>query len=193
MEISEYVFRKKEELEIIHSLELDKEINEYILFEKPYTRREFDLFGERPTISIKKIGNDISGESIKAYNILNVNQREIRNAVLKITLQGVALFPIEKIVSGVASIILLILEFYELAKYDLTENTARTLYCIYLIDKKEFSMNEILDIYNHKFKEKLKSESISEILSHLEYLKCLKIDNKSMLITMEEDIKIIRA
>ena len=113
--------------------------------------------------------------------------------VLKLTLQGTALFPIEKIVSGIASIIILLFEFFDLAKYDFTENAAKVLYAIYLIDKRKFTLEEVLSIYNQNLIGEFNSNDMKEILDHLSYLKCIKINNETNIIILNEKIQIKRA
>ncbi len=141
-----------------------------------------------------KLGNkEFDAKSIKLYNLLKIEQKQLWQSLFKIVPQGVLLKDVlNDTVSLVSSLVLLILEFQPLTQYQFSKEEAKFLFVLYKLssENKELNSENINSKYTTIFGSNLSEENINNTFTLLDKMGVGQLQNS--IFVLEEEIYIKR-
>ncbi|MCB0567463.1 MAG: hypothetical protein H6573_32370 [Lewinellaceae bacterium] len=125
----------------------------------------------------RKEDGSVEALSLKPYNMLQANQRELRRKLLSIGAQGVLLTSVSGLLSVAASLLLLILEFEEVMAHDFSEEQARVLLAVYFADER-LAEDDIQQAYRRCHGKGIEQDALQENLAILERIRTIRRKGK---------------
>lgn len=118
-------------------------------------------------LSVLKVdGKQVSGYSLKPFQLLRVDQRAFKKKILTIGAQSVLLTTVNGWLPILASVLLIVMDFEELHHKGLADNQARVLLLLYLADG-EKTLKELAESYGQRFGKTIAAEELTERLNEL--------------------------
>ncbi|MCB0547686.1 MAG: hypothetical protein KDD19_08860 [Phaeodactylibacter sp.] len=111
--------------------------------------------------------------SLKPYNMLQADQRELRRKLLSLGAQGALLSTVSGPLAVVASLVLLLLEFEDTIALEYSEEQARVLLAVYFADGR-LTKENIRKAYRAHHGEDIAPEALLENLAFLERIRTIR-------------------
>lgn len=158
-----------------HSVELPDEVLQEALLEAITLQESMDFsgLGYRWINLRRKADGSVDALSLKPYNMLLADQRELRRKLLSLGAQGALLTTVSGLLAVVASLVLLILEFEDAVALNYSEEQARVLLAIYFADGR-LTEDNIRKAYRRCHGQDIEPNALQESLDFLERIRTIR-------------------
>lgn len=158
-----------------HSLELPDAVLEETLLGAITLQASMDFSGlGYKWINLqRKADGSVEAMSLKPYNMLQADQRELRRKLLSLGAQGALLTTVSGLLAVVASLVLLLLEFEDAMAHSYSEEQARVLLAIYFADGR-LTEEEARKAYRRCHGQDIEPGALLENLAMLERLRTIR-------------------
>ncbi len=158
-----------------HSVELPEEELQETLLGSITLQESMDFSGlGYKWISLRRTADgSVEALSLKPYNMLLADQRELRRKLLSLGAQGALLTTVSGPLAVMGSLVLLLLEFEDAVALKYSEEQARVLLAVYFTDER-LTEEEIRKAYRRCHRKDIEHNTLQENLAFLEHIRTIR-------------------